>query len=84
MKKVFFLSRIHNVEVATIQTYLLFGAFFFRRCDVVAAVFSDGTQHTDAHLVRTTEQLQAFLVLGADFPVQVACLIHQFVSLEGG
>lgn len=50
----------------------------------MAAVLSDSTQHTNAHLVRATEQLQALLVLGADLPVQVARLIHQLVPLEGG
>lgn len=49
----------------------------------MAAVLSDSTQHTDTHLVRATEQLQAFLMLGADLPVQVARLIHQLVSFEG-
>lgn len=48
----------------------------------MAAVFPDGAQHTDAHLVRATEQLQAFLVLGADLPVQVARLIHKLMPLE--
>lgn len=50
----------------------------------MAAVLSDSTQHTDAHLVRAAEQFQALLVLGADLPVQVARFIHQLVSLEGG
>lgn len=50
----------------------------------MAAVLSDSTKHADTHLVRTTEQLQALLMLGADLPVQVARLIHQLVSLEGG
>lgn len=50
----------------------------------MAAVLFDSTQHADTHLVRATEELQAFLVLGADLPVQVARLIHQLVSLEGG
>lgn len=47
-------------------------------------MLSDSAQHTDAHLVRATEQLQAFLMLVADLPVQVARLIHQLVSLKGG
>lgn len=47
-------------------------------------MLSDSTQHTDTHLIRATEQLQALLMLGADLPVQVARLIHQLVSLEGG
>lgn len=50
----------------------------------MAAVLSDSTQHTDAHLVGAAEQLQAFLVMGADLPVQVTGLVHQLVSLEGG
>lgn len=50
----------------------------------MAAVLPDGTQHTDTHLVRATEQLQALLVLRTDLPVQVTCLIHQLVPLEGG
>lgn len=50
----------------------------------MAPVLSDRTQHTDTHLVRATEQLEAFLMLGAYFPVQVAHLIDQLVSLEGG
>lgn len=49
----------------------------------MAAVLSDGAEHTDAHLVRATEELQAFLMLGTDLPVQVTRLIHQLVSLEG-
>lgn len=50
----------------------------------MAAVLPHSTQHTYAHLVRATEQLQALFMLGADLPVQVARLIHQLVSLEGG
>lgn len=47
-------------------------------------MLSDRAQHAYTHLVRATEQLQAFLVLGTDLPVQVARLIHQLVPLEGG
>lgn len=50
----------------------------------MAAVLPDSAQHADAHLVGATEQLQAFLVMGADLPVQVTGLVHQLVSLEGG
>lgn len=76
----------HNWQLwlTILQTHLFFDALFFCWGDVVAAVLSDSTQHADAHLVRATEQLQAFLVLGADLPVQVARLIHQLVPLEGG
>lgn len=49
----------------------------------MAAVLSDGTQDADAHLVRPAEQLQAFLMLGADLSIQVAQLIYQLVPLEG-
>lgn len=50
----------------------------------MAAVLSDRTQHTDAHLVRAAEQLQAFLMLRTDLPVQMARLVDQLVPLEGG
>lgn len=45
-------------------------------------MLSHRTQHTDAHLVGATKQLQPFLVLGADLPVEMTRLIHQLVSLE--
>ena len=50
----------------------------------MALVFTDCADSTDTHLVCSTEELQGFLVLWADLPVQVARLIHQLVSLEGG
>ena len=75
---------VTHVDPQTNLTYLLFSALFLCWGDVVAAVLSDSAQHTDTHLVRATEQLQALLMLRADLPVQVARLVHQLVPLEGG
>lgn len=47
-------------------------------------MFFHRTQHTDTHLIGAAEQLQAFLMLWADLPVQVADLINQFVPFESG
>lgn len=47
-------------------------------------VLADSTEGANTHLVSTTEQLQALLVLRADLTVQVSQLIHQLVPLEGG
>lgn len=47
-------------------------------------VLADSTEGTNTHLVRTTEQLQALLVLRADFTVQVPQYVHQLVPLERG
>lgn len=58
-------------------------AFVFCRGNVVAAVLSDSTQHTNTHLVSATEQLQTFLVLWANLSVQMTHLIYEFVPLEG-
>lgn len=77
-------GRVTHVDSQPIETHLFFDALFFCGGNVVSAVLSDSTQHADTHLVRATEQLQALLMLGADLPVQVARLIHQLVSLEGG
>jgi len=77
-------SQPTHVDAQPIQTHLFVDALLLRRGDVVAAVLFDSTQHADAHLVGATEQLQAFLVLRADLPVQVARLVHQLVPLEGG
>lgn len=50
----------------------------------MAFVLADSTDGTNTHLVRTTEQLQALLVLRADFTIQVPQCIHQLVPLERG
>lgn len=49
----------------------------------MALVLLHSAQHTDTHLVCATVELQAFLVLWADLPVQMSNLIHQLVSFEG-
>lgn len=77
-------TSVRQTRVSHVWTHLFLRAFFFCRGDVVSAMFSDRAQHTDAHLVGATEQLQALLVLGADLPVQVSRLVHQLVPLEGG
>ena len=42
------------------------------------------TQHTDTHLISATKQLQTFLMLWADLPIQVADFVHQFVPFKSG
>lgn len=65
-----------------LTTHLFLDAFFFCGCDVVTAMLSNCTQHADTHLIRATEQLQSLLMLRANLPVKMACLVHQLVSLE--
>lgn len=66
------------------EAYLLLRSLLLRRHHVVTFVFLHRAQHADAHLVGAAEQLQAFLMLRADLPVQVTDFVHQLVPLEGG
>lgn len=65
-------------------SYLLLAPLCLRRDDVMAPVLTDSADSTDAHLVRSAEQLQGLLVLRADLPVQVSQLVHQLVPFECG
>lgn len=66
------------------KAYLFLCSLLLCRDHVVAFVFLHCAQHTNAHLVGATEELQAFLMLRTDLPVQVTNFIDQLVPLEGG
>lgn len=66
------------------EGYLLFCSLLLRRDHVVTFVFLHRAQHANAHLVGAAEQLQAFLMLRTDLPVQMADFIDQLVPLKGG
>lgn len=64
-------------------SHLHLASLLFGRYHVMALVLLHSAQHTNTHLVCAAVQLQAFLVLWADLPVQMPNFIHQLVPLEG-